>query len=50
LTDVVTLHTAISIDIFDNLLSSSLPDLINQRKFLIAEAGHSPASLGNFRC
>ena len=50
LTDVVTLHTAISIDIFDNLLVAPLPDLINQRKFLIAEAGHSPASLGNFRC
>jgi len=50
LTDVVTLHTAIFNDIFDNLLSSSLPDLINQRKFIIAKASHSPASLGNFRC
>jgi len=50
LTDVVTLHTAISIDIFDNLLITSLPDLINQRKFLIAETSHSPAFLGSFRC
>lgn len=50
MTDIVTLHIAIFIDISDNLQSSSLPDLIYQRKILIAEAGHSPASLCNFRC
>lgn len=49
-TYIVTLHMAIFIDIFDNLPSSSLPDLIYQRKILIAEGGHSPAFLCNFRC
>ena len=50
LTDIVTLHAAVFVDIFDNLFSLPLPGLINQRNFLIAKAGHSPASSGNFRC
>ena len=50
LTDVVTLHTLVFIALFDNLYSSSPPDLFNPRNIRIADAGHSPASLGNFRC
>ena len=50
LTKVITLHSAIFIDLLYNILYSSSPDLINQRKFFLAEADHSPASLGNFRC
>ena len=50
ITELTTLHAAFFINLFDHLFTSPLPDLINQRKFHIAEAGHSPASFGNFRC
>ena len=49
-TDEASLHAACIINLFGHLFASSLPDLINQRKFHNAEAGHSPASSGNFRC
>lgn len=49
-TDIVTLHTAFFIDLFDNINTSSLSDPINQRAVDISEAGHSPAFLGSFRC
>jgi len=50
LTDFVTLHTAFSIDFFNNINISSLSDSYNQRAADISKAGHSPASSGNFRC
>jgi len=50
LTDIVTLQTGHFVDLRDNILSSSIPDLFNLRNFLIVRAGHSSASLGNFRC
>lgn len=50
LTDVVTLHTTFFIDLFDHLNISSTTDSFNQRAALNPKAGHSLASLGNFRC
>jgi hypothetical protein len=50
LSDVVTLHTAFFIDLSDNVTISSLNDFVNQRAVYISNAGHSPASFGNFRC
>ena len=50
LTEMVTLHASGFINLFDHLFSAPLPETIHQRSFLIARAGHSPASLGNFRC
>lgn len=50
LIDVVTLHTAFFIDLFDDVNVSPLTDPILQRAGLYPKAGHSPASLGNFRC
>lgn len=50
LNDIVNHHSTIFIDLFDNYLNSSFSEIINQRTFLNADAGHSPASLGNFRC
>jgi hypothetical protein len=50
LTDFVTLHTTFFIDLFDNTNISSLADSYIQRADDISEAGHSPASSGNFRC
>jgi hypothetical protein len=50
LTDVVTLHTAFFIDLFDNLNTLTLADSFNLRAVTISKAGHSPASFGNFRC
>ena len=50
LTDAVTLNTLVFIALFENLFSSSPPDLFNPRHICIVYAGHSPASLGNFRC
>jgi hypothetical protein len=50
LADFVTLHTTFSIDLFDNINITSLTDSFNHWAVDISEAGHSPASLGNFRC
>ncbi|MFA5970799.1 MAG: hypothetical protein WC780_00510 [Lentimicrobiaceae bacterium] len=50
LTDFVSLHTSFFIDLFDNVTISPLAILINQRAVDNLAAGHSPASLGNFRC
>jgi hypothetical protein len=50
LTEVVTLQASNCIDLFDNLVYSSYPDLFPQRNVRIADAEHSPASPGNLRC
>lgn len=50
LTYVVTLHTAFFIDLSDNVTISSLTDFVIQRAVFISNAGHLPASFGNFRC
>ncbi|MDO9257462.1 MAG: hypothetical protein Q7U54_18220 [Bacteroidales bacterium] len=50
LIDYVTLHTSFCIDLFDSLNSSTHIDLANHRTIFTQKAGHSPASLGNFRC
>jgi hypothetical protein len=50
LTDVVILHTSFYIDLFDHLTISPTADAFNHRAGLYCKAGHSPASLGNFRC
>jgi len=50
LTDVITLHSAFFINLFDNVTISSLTDGFNQRVANISLAGLSPASFGNFRC
>ena len=50
LTDFVTLHTTFFIDLFDNLNISTLTFTFNHRAVDSSKAGHSPASLGNFRC
>jgi hypothetical protein len=50
LTDVVILHTSFYIDLFDHLTISPTADSFNHRAGLYCKAGHSPASLGNFRC
>ena len=49
-TETVSIHSSLFIDLFDHQFTPSLPGLTHQRSFLIANAGHSPASLGNFRC
>ena len=46
----ITLQASNTIDLFGYIFTSPFSDLINQRKFLIFRAGHSPASFGNFRC
>lgn len=48
--DFVTLHTAFFIDLFDNASIPTPIDDLNHRAVCISLAGHSPASLGNFRC
>jgi hypothetical protein len=50
LTEIVTLHTSFFICLSENLLISPIPSCINQQDIFMLEAGHSPASLGNFRC
>jgi hypothetical protein len=50
LTDFVTLHTTYFIDLFNIVTNSPLSVFVNQRAVDILAAGHSPASLGNFRC
>ena len=50
LTEVITLHASDFFDQFDNLYNSYKPDLFNPGKVRIADAGHSPATFGNFRC
>ncbi len=50
LAESVTLHAAHFVDLFDQFSTSPLPGLTHQRSFLIAKAGHLPASFGNFRC
>jgi hypothetical protein len=50
LSDFVTLHTSYFIDLFDHVTISPLAILVNQRAVDNLAAGHSPASLGNFRC
>lgn len=49
-TDVVTLHTSYFIDLFNYVDIPSFTDAFSQRAVFIDIAGHSPASLGNFRC
>lgn len=50
LANVIILHTAGFINVFDNLLTS-LPTVLNSlRKFLIPESCLSLAFFGNFRC
>lgn len=49
-TDVLTLHTAFFIDLFDFVNIPSLAVSFSQRAVFIDIAGHSPASFGNFRC
>ncbi len=49
-TDVLTLHTAFFIDLFDFVNIPSVTDAFSQRAVFIDIAGHSPASFGNFRC
>ena len=48
--DVLPLHTAIFIDLFDFVNIPSVTDAFSQRAVFIDIAGHSPASFGNFRC
>lgn len=50
LTGFVSLHTSFFIDLFDNVTISPLAILINQRAVDNLAAGHSSASLSNFRC
>jgi hypothetical protein len=50
LTDLVTLHTSFFINLFDNINISPVTDFSSQRAIYIYRAGHSPASLGTFRC
>jgi len=50
LSEVITVQASNSIDLYGHIFTSPLPDLINQRNFLIFKAGHLPASFGNFRC
>ena len=49
-TDIVTIQSALFIDLMNNVNSSSLTDLVNHRAAYIDLAGISPASFGNFRC
>jgi hypothetical protein len=49
-TDVLTIHTAYFIDLFDYVNIPSVTDSFSQRDVFIDIAGHSPASFGNFRC
>jgi hypothetical protein len=48
--DFITLPTFFCIDLFDSLNSSTYIDLSYHRAIFTQKAGHSPASLGNFRC
>lgn len=48
--DFIILHTSLFIDLFDNVNRSISSGLLNQRAIFTQKAGHSPASLGNFRC
>ena len=50
LTDFVSLHSAFFIDLFDNVAIAYPAGVLNHRAVCISLAGHSPASLGNFRC
>ena len=50
LTDIVTVQASNFVILFDNLINSPYPDLFHQRNVRIADAGQSPAYLGNFRC
>jgi hypothetical protein len=50
LTDFVSLHTAFFIDLFDNVAIANPAGVLIHRAVCISLAGHSPASLGNFRC
>jgi hypothetical protein len=50
LTDFVSLQTPFFIDLFDNVAIANPTDILNHRAVCISLAGHSPASLGNFRC
>lgn len=49
-TDVLTLHTAYFIALFDFVNIPPVADSFSQRAVFIDIAGHSPASFGNFRC
>lgn len=49
-TDFITLHTSLFIELFNNVNSSITSGFPNQRATFTQKAGHSPASLGNFRC
>ena len=49
-TDVVTLHTAFFIHLFDYPIIPSVTESFGHREPFIDLAGHSPASFGNFRC
>jgi hypothetical protein len=49
-TDVVILHTAFFITLFDKVSVSTPGNALNHRAVFIDIAGHSPASFGNFRC
>ena len=48
--DVVSLHATLYIDLFDKVIISPIPVFVHQRAIFNHQAGHSPASLGNFRC
>jgi hypothetical protein len=43
-------HCDFIIDFSRSLPATPIAEALTPRKFLIAGAGHSPASLGNFRC
>lgn len=49
-TNFVTLQSALSIDLLNNVNGSSFTHLVDHRAAYIYEAGISPASSGNFRC
>ena len=50
LNDIITLHTAVFINLSDHTTISPLTDFVNQRAYFNFRAGYSPASFGNFRC
>ena len=50
LNDIITLHTAFFIDLYDYQTISPFTAIIIQRTHFNYKAGYSPASLGNFRC
>jgi len=49
-TDVISLQSALFIELLNNVNGSALTHLIDHRATYIFEAGISPASSGNFRC